>query len=78
MQQLYGHVEEYLSEAEISPAQRVYCRADKLAAAALIAAVEAYEFISSIFQSEKVCVKIGRERVTGSPKMQSLSSGNNK
>jgi hypothetical protein len=41
MQHVYGHAEEYLSEAEMSPAQRVNCQADKLATAALIAAVEA-------------------------------------
>jgi hypothetical protein len=51
---VYGHADEYLSEAEMSPAQRVNCRADKLATAALIAAVEANEFISSIFPWEKV------------------------
>ncbi len=33
-----------------------------------MAAVEANEFISSIFPSEKVCAEIARERVTGSPK----------
>jgi hypothetical protein len=36
--------------------------------AALIAAVETNEFISSIFRSEKVCVKISGEQVMGSPK----------
>jgi hypothetical protein len=52
----------------MSPAQQVNCRADKLATAALMAAVEANEFISSIFLSEKVCVEIAGEWVTGSPK----------
>ncbi len=52
----------------MSPAQRVNCRADKLATAALITAVETNEFISSIFPSKKVCVEISGERVTGSPK----------
>jgi hypothetical protein len=33
-----------------------------------MAAVEANEFISSIFALKKVCVEIARERVTGSPK----------
>jgi hypothetical protein len=33
-----------------------------------MAVVEANKFISSIFLLEKVCVKIARERVTGSPK----------
>jgi hypothetical protein len=68
MQHVYGHADEYLLEAKMSQAQRVYCRADKLATAALIAAVEGNEFISSIFPSEKICVKIARERITGSPK----------
>jgi hypothetical protein len=45
MQRMYGHADEYLSEAEMSPAQQVNCRADKLATAALMAAVEANEFI---------------------------------
>jgi hypothetical protein len=45
MQHVYSHAEEYLLEAEISPAQRVNCGVDKLAIAALIAAVEANEFI---------------------------------
>jgi hypothetical protein len=78
IQHVYSHADEYLSEAEMSPAQRVNCQADKLATAALIAAVEANEFISSIFLSEKVCIEIARERVTGSPKTQSQSSGENK
>jgi hypothetical protein len=52
----------------MSPAQRVNCRADKLATAALIAAVEANEFISSIFPLEKVCIEIAGEQVMGSPK----------
>jgi hypothetical protein len=46
----------------MSPTQRANCRADKLVTAA------ANEFISSIFPSEKVCVEISREQVTGSPK----------
>jgi hypothetical protein len=44
------------------------CRADKLATAALIAAVEANKLISSIFPLEKVCVDTSGEQVTGSPK----------
>jgi hypothetical protein len=40
MQHVYGHTDKYLLEAEMSPAQRVNCRADKLATAALIAAVK--------------------------------------
>jgi hypothetical protein len=51
----------------MSPAQRVNCRADKLATVALMAAVEANEFISSIFPSEKICIEIAREWVTGPP-----------
>jgi hypothetical protein len=68
MQHVYGHTEQYLSEAEMSPAQRVNCRADKLATVALIAVVEANEFISSIFPLDKVCMEIARKRVMGSPK----------
>jgi hypothetical protein len=68
MQHVYGHADKYLLEAEMSPAQQVNCRADKLATAALIAAVEANEFISSIFPLEKVCVEIAGEWVTGSTK----------
>ncbi len=75
---MYRHADEYLMEAEMSPAQRVNCRADKLATAALIATVEANKIISSISLSEKVCVEIVGEQVMGSPKMQSLSSGENK
>jgi hypothetical protein len=78
MQHVYGHADEHLSEAKMSPAQQVYCRADKLATSALIPAVEANKFISSIFPSEKVCVEMSGEQVTGLPKMQSLSSGENK
>jgi hypothetical protein len=55
-------------EDDILPAQQVNCRADKLATSALIAAVDTNEFISSIFSSEKVCVQISGEWVTGSPK----------
>ncbi len=68
MQHVYGHTDEYLLEAEMSPAQQVNCRADKLATAALMAAAEANEFISSIFLLEKVCVDIAREWVMGTPK----------
>ncbi len=68
MQHVYGHANEYLSEAEMSPAQRVNCQADKVATTALIATLEANEFISSTFLLEKVCVEIAGERVTGSPK----------
>jgi hypothetical protein len=64
MQHVYGHADKYLSEAEMSPAQRLNCRADKLATVALIATAEANEFISSIYPLEKVCVEIARERVT--------------
>jgi hypothetical protein len=78
MQHVYGHADKYLLEAKVSPAQQVNCRADKLATAALIAFVEANDFISSIFPLEKVFVEITGEWVTGSPKMQSLSSGENK
>ncbi len=68
MQHVYGHADKYLSEAEMSRAQQVNYRADKLATAALIATVEANEFISSIFLLEKVCVEIAGEQVTASPK----------
>jgi hypothetical protein len=61
MQHVYGHADKYLLEAEISPAQQVNCWADKLATVALMATVEANEFISSIFLSEKVCVEIAGE-----------------
>ncbi len=67
MQHVYGHADKYVLEAEMSPAQRVNCQADKLASAALIAMVEANEFISSIISSEKVCMEIAGERVMGSP-----------
>jgi hypothetical protein len=50
---MYGHADKYLLEAEMSPAQQVNCRADKLATAALMAAVEVNEFISSIIPLEK-------------------------
>jgi hypothetical protein len=44
-----------------------------------MAAVEANEFISSIFPLEKVCIEIARKQVTGSPKkMQSQSFGENR
>jgi hypothetical protein len=58
MQHMFSHADKYLSEAEMSPAQRVNCRADKLATAALMATVEANEFISSIFLLEKFCIEI--------------------
>jgi hypothetical protein len=67
MQHMYGHATSYLLEAEMSPAQWVYCRADKQATATLIAAVEETEFISSIFLSEKVCIEIAGEQVSGFP-----------
>jgi hypothetical protein len=55
-------------EAKISPAQWVNFRAGKLATVALIATVEANEFISRIFPSGKFFVEIAREWDTGSPK----------
>ncbi len=67
MQHMYGHADKYLLEAEMSLAQQANCWADKLATAALIAAVKANEFIPSIFPSEEVCVEIGGERFMGSP-----------
>jgi hypothetical protein len=54
MQHVYGHTDEYLLEAEMSPAQRLNCRADKLATAALIVAVEVNNCILSIFLLKKV------------------------
>jgi hypothetical protein len=68
MQHVYGHANEYLLEAEMSPAQQVKCRTDKVATAAIVAVVEANEVISSIFRLEKVCVEISGKWVTGSPK----------
>jgi hypothetical protein len=68
MQHVYGQADTYLSLAKMSPAQRVNCRADKLAMVALIVAVEENEFILSVFPLEIVCFKISGEQVTGSPK----------
>jgi hypothetical protein len=68
MQHVYEHADKYLSKSKMPPAQQVNCQADKLATAALITAVESNEYILSIFLSEKVCVEISGERVTGSPK----------
>ena len=68
MQHVYGHADDYLLEAEMSPAQRVNCWVNKLTMAALIATVEANEFMSSIFLSEKVCVEISGERSWGPEK----------
>jgi hypothetical protein len=68
MQHVYGHANQFLLEAEMSTSQQVNCCADKLAAAALITAVDASQFILSLFPSEKVCVTISEELVTGSPK----------
>jgi hypothetical protein len=51
MQNVYGHADKYLLEAEMSPAQRINCKADKLATVALMAMVKANKFISSIFPS---------------------------
>jgi hypothetical protein len=65
VQHVYGHADKYLLEAKMSPAQWVNCWVDKLATVALIAAVEANEFISSISPSEKVCMEISREQVMG-------------
>jgi hypothetical protein len=60
MQHVYGHADEYLMEAKMSPEQQVNCWADKLALAALIAEVETNKFILSIFQIQG--------SVVGSPK----------
>jgi hypothetical protein len=62
----------------MSPAQRVNCRAGKLATVTLIVTVEANEFISSISPLKKACVEIAGERVMGSSKMGSLRSRENK
>ena len=45
MHHVCGHADKYLLEAKMSPSQQVNFWADKLATAALIAAVEANEFI---------------------------------
>jgi len=68
MEHVYGHSDEYLSEAEMSHDQQINCRTDKLAMLALVAAVHTNQFIKSIFPSERVCVEISGTRVTGSPK----------
>ncbi len=68
MQHVYSHTDKYLSEAKMSPVQRVNCWADKLSTATFIVAMKANEFISSISLLEKVCTEIAGERVTGSPK----------
>ncbi len=78
MQDVYGHSDKYLLEAEMSPAQQVNCRADKLATAALMAMVEANESISSIFPSEEVCIEIAGKQVRGLPKTRSQSFGENR
>jgi hypothetical protein len=75
---MYSHADKYLLEAEMSPAQRINCRADKPETTALIAMVEANEFISSIFLSENVCVEIAGDQVMESPKTQSQSFGENR
>jgi hypothetical protein len=62
----------------MSPAQRVNFQADKLATVALIATVEANEFILSVFPLEKSVLKSLGNESQGLPKMQSLSSGENK
>ncbi len=68
MEHVYGHLDEYLSETEMTHEQRINCRADKQATAALLAAVESNQFIIIVFPSEKVYVEISGVRVTGSPK----------
>jgi hypothetical protein len=68
MQHMYSHADKYLSEAKMSPAQRVNFRADKLATAGLTAAVEANEFISSIFPSEKSALRLPGNRLRGPQK----------
>jgi hypothetical protein len=67
-QHVCGHADNYLLEAEMSPEQWANCRVDKLATVALIATVKANKFISSIFPSEKFCVEIFAEQVTGTLK----------
>jgi hypothetical protein len=73
MQHVYGHADKYLSEAEMSPAQQINFRADKLATAALFAVVEANELISSIFLLEKNLHKDCPGMGYGVPKMRSQS-----
>jgi hypothetical protein len=75
MHHVYGHADEYLLEAEMSPAQRVNCWADKLATLSLMAMVETYEFISSMFPPKRSSQRLPGNGLRGPPKMQSLSFG---
>ncbi len=68
MRHVYRHADEFLSEAKMSPSQWVNCCADNLATTALTMAVDANQFTLSLFPSEKMCVTISEELITGSPK----------
>jgi hypothetical protein len=67
MQHVYGHADKYLLEVKMFPST-VGKLPGRQTSNCSIAAVEANDFISSIFPLEKVCMEISGERVMGSPK----------
>jgi hypothetical protein len=66
MYHVHGHLDRYLSYAEMTPSERLNCDCDKLAGAALHAAVEQDVFISRFLPGEDLVVNIASSKITGS------------
>ncbi len=67
---VYGHTDQDLHKLQMTLAQQVNIRADKLASVALMEALMIQTFIRSVFLAEGVSLKIGEARITGSPKVE--------
>jgi hypothetical protein len=70
MVHVHGHMDEHLRCDQLTPAQLVKVKADKLASSALMLAITTQTFIKDIFPSKGISLKIGDKWITGSPKME--------
>ncbi len=64
MYHIYGHTNQHLHQLQMSLAQQVKVRADKLASSALMEALTTQTFIRSLSSSKGVSLKIGETRIT--------------
>jgi hypothetical protein len=78
MQHVYGHADKYLLEAEMSPAQQVNFRVDKLATWHSLLQWKQMILSPASFRWKKFTWRSPGNGSQDSQKVQSLSSGENK
>ena len=66
MYHVHGHLDQYLSYEEMTPAERLNCDCDKSASAALSLALELDEFIDRVLPNEDLVVLLDDAKVSGS------------